>query len=325
MRRGLATRRDLVAGRNRAGISGWPARLGALLVLGLGLGFALGGCSAAAADRPTVVVTTNILGDITRNVVGEQADVVVLMAANADPHSFGISARQAAGIENAALIIHNGGGLEENVLNHVKAAEAEGVPALPVLDAVGPLSFTQSGQGAPDPHFWTDPSRVAKAAEAIAAAVSEHVGGADAGAVRSQAATYTGQLQELEAAMEAGFAGIGPGQRKLITNHHVFGYLANRFGFEVVGAVIPSGTTLASPSPTDLADLTGKIRSAGVRAIFADSSQPARLAEVLAAEAGEDIAVVPLFTESLGPEGSDAGTYLGMMRANAERITQALG
>ena len=324
MRRDLSPRRALLAGQNRAGKAGWRARLGALLALGLGLAVALGGCSAAAAERPTVVVTTNILGDITRNVVGEQADVVVLMGANADPHSFGISARQAAGIENAALIIHNGGGLEENVLNHVKAAEAEGVPALPVLDAVGPLSFTQSGQGAPDPHFWTDPSRVVKAAEAIAAAVSEHVPGADAGAVRSQAATYTGQLQELEAAMESGFAGIDPGRRKLITNHHVFGYLADRFGFEVVGAVIPSGTTLASPSPTDLADLTGKIRSAGVRAIFADSSQPARLAEVLAAEAGEDIAVVPLFTESLGPEGSDAGTYLGMMRANAERITQAL-
>ncbi|MFC9772402.1 MULTISPECIES: zinc ABC transporter substrate-binding protein AztC [unclassified Pseudarthrobacter] len=321
---GAGARRGRVAGRNRTGTAGWPARLGALLVLGIGLGLALGGCSAAAADRPTVVVTTNILGDITRNVVGEQAEVVVLMAANADPHSFGISARQAAGIENAALIIHNGGGLEENVLNHVEAAEAEGVPALPVLDAVGPLSFTQSGQGAPDPHFWTDPSRVAKAADAIAVAVSEHVPGADAGAVRSQAASYTRQLQELEASMEAGFAGIGPGQRKLITNHHVFGYLADRFGFEVVGAVIPSGTTLASPSPTDLADLTGKIRSAGVRAIFADSSQPARLAEVLAAEAGEDIAVVPLFTESLGPEGSDAGTYLGMMRANAERITRAL-
>ena len=75
------------------------------LVLCLGLGWALAGCSPAAAARPTVVVTTNILGDITRNVVGDQADVVVLMGANADPHSFGISARQAAVIENADLVV----------------------------------------------------------------------------------------------------------------------------------------------------------------------------------------------------------------------------
>jgi len=299
------------------------ARLAAATVLGL----ALGGCSAAAAEKPTVVVTTNILGDVTRNLLGDQADVVVLMEANADPHSFGISARQAAVIENADLIIHNGGGLEEGVLNHVEAAAAEGAPTLAAMDAVEPLAFTHgedSGRSAEDPHFWTDPSRMEQAAEAIAGSVLEHVDGVDPEAVRSQTAGYVQQLGELEAAMEASFAGIDPARRKLITNHHVFGYLAHRFGFEVIGAVVPSGTTLASPSSADLHDLTGKIRSAGVVAIFADSSQPERLAQVLAAEAGQEIAVVPLFTESLGAAGSAGATYLDMMRANTQSITNAL-
>ena len=67
---------------------GTTAKIAAAL---LTLGLALSGCSAAAAERPTVVVTTNILGDITRNLVGGEADVVVLMESNADPHSFGIS------------------------------------------------------------------------------------------------------------------------------------------------------------------------------------------------------------------------------------------
>lgn len=305
------------------------AALVALCIAGLGLA----GCSAEAADRPTLVATTNILGDITRNVVGDQADVVVLMEANADPHSFGISAKQAGVIENSALIVHNGGGLEENVLNNVEAARDQGVPTLAVLDAVGPLTFRHGSDfdggvpaaaGAPDPHFWTDPARVAKAAEAIAGAIRDHVDGVAAEAIGVQAAAYVQQVRGLEESMAASLAGIDPGNRKLITNHHVFGYLADRFGFEVIGAVIPSGTTLASPSPADLADLTGKIRAAGVTAIFADSSQPGRLAEVLAAEAGLDIAVVPLFTESLGPEGSGAATYLEMMRTNTGRITTAL-
>ncbi|MFJ5697038.1 zinc ABC transporter substrate-binding protein AztC [Arthrobacter sp. NPDC093139] len=294
---------------------------GALLALTL----ALSGCSAAAAGRPTVVVTTNILGDITRNLVGDQADVVVLMESNADPHSFGISAKQAAVIENADLVIHNGAGLEEGVLNHVEAAAAEGVPTLAAMDAVEPLKFTKDdGDGAVDPHFWTDPSRVELAAEAIAESVVEHVDGLDSTNVRSKAANYKAELEKLEASMEKSFAAIDPGKRKLITNHHVFGYLAQRFGFDVIGAVIPSGTTLASPSSADLNDLTGKIRAAGVVAIFADSSQPERLAQVLAAEAGQDIAVVPLFTESLGAEGSGAHTYLEMMRTNTDRITKAL-
>ncbi|MGX5714809.1 zinc ABC transporter substrate-binding protein AztC [Arthrobacter sp. MAHUQ-56] len=296
------------------------------LVLCLGLGWALAGCSAAAAGRPTVVVTTNILGDITRNVVGEQADVVVLMGANADPHSFGISAKQSAVIGNADLVVHNGGGLEENVLNHVEAAAAEGVPVLTVLDAVEPLVFDAGGPAdrAQDPHFWTDPSRAAKAAAAIARSVAEHVDGVDAGALRSQEAAYLQQLGELESWMDTRFSSIDPGRRKLITNHHVFGYLAQRFGFEVIGAVVPGGTTLASPSSADLNDLTTAIRAAGVPAIFADSSQPERLAHVLAAEAGQDIAVIPLFTESLGTDGSGAATYLDMMRTNTERIAAAL-
>lgn len=284
---------------------------------------ALAGCSPASAAKPTVVVTTNILGDITRNVVGDQAEVVVLMEANADPHSFGISAQQAARIEAADLIIHNGGGLEEGVLNHVEAAAAAGVPTLAAMDAVEPLAFSH-GSGAQDPHFWTDPARVSQAVAAIAGGVTEHVAGVDAGAIQAQADGYTAELTELETAMEADFAGIPAAHRKLITNHHVFGYLAQRFGFEVIGAVIPSGTTLASPSSADLNGLTGAIRDAGVVAIFADSSQPERLAQVLAAEAGMDIAVVPLFTESLGAEGSGAQTYLDMMRSNTQRITDAL-
>lgn len=289
------------------------------------LGLALSGCSAAAAERPTLVVTTNILGDITRNLVGGEADVVVLMESNADPHSFGISAKQAAVIENADLVIHNGAGLEEGILNHVEAAAAEGVPTLAAMDAVEPLTFSHDdGDDAADPHFWTDPSRVELAADAIAESVVEHVDGVDSTVVRSQAASYKAELASLVATMEESFAAIDAGRRKLITNHHVFGYLAQRFGFEVIGAVIPSGTTLASPSSADLNDLTGKIRTAGVVAIFADSSQPERLAQVLAAEAGQDIAVVPLFTESLGTEGSGAHTYLEMMRSNTVRITHAL-
>jgi zinc/manganese transport system substrate-binding protein len=104
----------------------------------------------------------------------------------------------------------------------------------------------------------------------------------------------------------------------------VFGYLARRYGFEVVGAVIPSGTTLASPSAADLESLATAVRSAGVPAVFADSSQPDRLAHVLADRAGLDVAVVPLHSESLSREGGGAETYLQMMRANADAIAHAL-
>lgn len=296
------------------------ACLAGVLLLGVS------GCARSGKDRPSVVVTTNILGDITRNVVGDEAEVTVLMQADADPHSFGISAPQAASIEQADLIVHNGLGLEENVLRHVVAAEEAGVATLAVGEGVDPLTYT-AGESAdqPDPHFWTDPERVRKAVELIADDVTTHVRGVDGPTVESNASAYAAQLTALTGWMRKQFDEIPPAQRQLVTNHHVFGYLAQRFGFRVVGAVIPSGTTLASPSASDLKSLATAVRTAGVKAVFADSSQPDRLAQVLKQESGIDVEVVPLFSESLTAKGKGAATYLEMMRANTTSIATGLG
>ncbi|NUQ87612.1 MAG: zinc ABC transporter substrate-binding protein, partial [Glycomyces artemisiae] len=217
---------------------------------------ALTACTATGSDRSGIVVTTNILGDLVRNVVGEQTEVTVLMAAGADPHSFGVSAQQAASLERAELLVHNGLGLEEGILSHIEAAVTTGVPDLAVGERVDPIDYTaDETAGQPDPHFWTDPVRVSEAVDLIADKVIEHVAGVDADEVRASADAYRSQVDDLHADAVAAFEQIPPEHRKLVTNHHVFGYLAQRYGFEVIGAVIPSGTTLASPTGSDLKDL----------------------------------------------------------------------
>ena len=109
-----------------------------------------------------------------------------------------------------------------------------------------------------------------------------------------------------------------------MTNHHVLGYLAHRFDFTVLGAIVPSGTTLAAPSSKDLSSLVTAIQTARVPAIFVDSSQPERLANVLADETGMTVRIVPLYSESLSPPGTPAATYLDMMRANTDAIVSGL-
>ncbi|RDG37394.1 zinc ABC transporter substrate-binding protein AztC [Streptomyces corynorhini] len=302
-----------------------PARpwLTPLLCLLLLLG--ISGCAGESHGRPRVVVTTNILGDITRNIVGDEAEVTVLMRPHADPHSFGISAPQAASLERADLVVYNGLGLEENVLRPVEAARAAGVATLAVAEGVDPLGYGPGESAdALDPHFWTDPERVAKAVDLIAGQVVEHVPGVDASAVGKNADAYSAKIGELTVRMEEEFGRIPPRKRQLVTNHHVFGYLAQRFGFRIVGAVIPSGTTLASPSASDLKSLADAIEKAGVTAVFADASQPDRLAQVLRRESGIDVDIVPLFSESLTAKGEGAATYLEMMRANTAAITAGL-
>ncbi|MFE7137805.1 zinc ABC transporter substrate-binding protein AztC [Streptomyces sp. NPDC057644] len=309
------------------------ARLRALLLTLVSFLVVAGTATGCAGDddRPRIVVTTNILGDITREIAGTEADVSVLMKPNADPHSFGLSAVQAAELESADLVVHNGLGLEENVLRHVEAAREAGVATFAAGEAADPLTFHAGqedgpgdGAGAPDPHFWTDPDRVRTVAGLITDQIIEHVDGVNEKAVRDNAERYDGQLADLTTWMEKSFAAIPEDRRALVTNHHVFGYLADRFGFRVIGAVIPSGTTLASPSSSDLRSLTRAMEQAEVRTVFADSSQPTRLADVLRQEMGGDVDVVPLYSESLTEKGKGAGTYLEMMRANTSAMAEGL-
>ena len=111
----------------------------------------------------------------------------------------------------------------------------------------------------------------------------------------------------------------------LVTNHDAFGYFADRYDFEVIGTVIPTGSTADGASAGQLARLAATVREEGVPAIFAENTTSSDLADTLAAEVGQDVVVVELFSDSLGEPGSGAETYVEMMRTNAELIVQALG
>jgi zinc/manganese transport system substrate-binding protein len=310
--------------------------------------------TAQPEERPTIVATTSILGDIVENVAGGEVEVVTIMPAGADPHTFQASAQQANQLRQADALVVNGGGFEEGLLDVIEAAEGDGVVVHEALSAVDVIDFAD-GQGnshddegddhghddddhgheeedddhghshdGEDPHFFTDPVRTAAAAEGIAEFLIEQVEGIDEEAVRTATEAYVAELEDLDAEIEALLADIPDERRVLVTNHEVFGYFADRYGFEVVGTVIPAGTTAEGGSAGALARLATVVREEGVPAIFTDEATADSLARTVADEVG-DVEVVALFSESLGPDGSGAETYLGMMRTNAERIAEALG
>lgn len=247
------------------------------------------------------------------------------MRPNADPHSFEISAQQAARMQSADLLVSNGLGLEEGLQQHLDSAADAGVTQLVAGDVIETIDYSSeaSDSATPDPHFWTDPAQMIAVARAIGEATAG-IDGVDPQQIARSTASYVGELEQLESEMQGAFDGIEPQHRKLVTNHHVFGYLAKRFEFEIVGAVIPGGSTLAAPSASDLRELVDAIEAAEVSTIFADSSQPDRLMQVLASEAKLQVAVVPLFTESLTEANGEASSYLDMMRANTARISTGL-
>lgn len=289
-------------------------------VLLAGLTLVAASCSSAdtADGAVLVVVTTTVLGDVAANVVGDSAVVEVLIPLGVDPHDFQASARQVARMAEADLVVANGLGLEEGLGDVLASLGGDGHPVLLVGELLGPLRLIE-GRG-PDPHIWLDPLRMVAVTGLIAGALEQV---APEGRWRVNADRYTAELEAADAEIQAILAAVPEGRRMLVTNHDSLGYFAERYDFEVIGVVVPGGSTLAQPSSADLAALVRVIEQSGVPAIFAETTEPASLAESIAAEVEDDVAVVELFIGSLGGPGSGAETYIEMLLTDANRIAEA--
>lgn len=301
---------------------------GALLV-------ACGGAAPSQAGGPTIVVTTDVLGDAVRNLVGGRATVHVLIPRGVGPHDFQPSARQLAQIRAADAVVVVGAGFEGGLLDTIASAEADGVVTIAAIDAVRTLPAGDGHDEAHgddahahdgvDPHFFTDPARMAEAVAVIADELAARVPDLDAEALDRRASAYLEQLRDLDAEVERMLADVPPERRRLVTSHDMLRYFADRYDFELLGAVVPSSSTEAEPSAGQLDALARLLQDENVPAIFVEASSPTRLSETLAAEAGHTVEIVPVYGESLGPEESGAATYAEAVRTNAERIATALG
>ena len=299
------------------------------------LAFLVAACGSGNGDSAdplelTVVATTTILGDVVANVVAEDADVVVLMPVGADPHDFRASSSQVAEINRADLVVANGLLLEEGLDDVLDAAAADGARVVRVAPLLDPIPFgnasshehgEEDDHEGDDPHVWFDPIRMAEAARLIAAELDAIAPEVD---WMGRADSYAAQLVAADESIVEKLAGIPPDRRRLVTSHDALGYFADRYDFVVIGTVMPAGSTLADPSSEELADLVGLMEREGVTTIFAESTQSTALAEAVAAELGQGVQVVALYTGSLDEPGSGADTLIGMLETNVGRIAVAL-
>ncbi len=303
----------------------------------------LSACSSSDSSSPapevsaiTVLATTSVIGDVTRQIVDCGGGTVdVLMPIGTDAHDFSASSAQVASMVNSDLVVAVGLGLEAGLTDSFENAASDGARILELASQLDPIEFGAGGHsdeeghddeegdahGSQDPHFWFDMNRMAIAAELIGAELTTITGDA---AYTTCADTTASELRAAEGEVRALLESVPADQRILVTDHDALGYLADTYGYEVAGTVIPSGSTLAEPSSADLAELVATIKAEGITTIFANVAQPSALAEAVAAETGTDVQVVPLYVESLGASDSPAATYIDMMRTNATLISTGL-
>ncbi|MCE2528013.1 MAG: zinc ABC transporter substrate-binding protein [Actinomycetia bacterium] len=328
---------------------------------------------AQQEDPLYVVVTTTILGDIVKSLVGDDGQVEVLLPIGADPHDFQLSSQDGVKIREADLVVANGLGLEESFMAVFESAREDGARILEVGDLSDPMEWGEGRgghewgegrgghdeeegdhdeeegdhdeedgdhdeeegdhdeeegdhghEGAFDPHFWFDPSRMEKAVRLIAAELIEIGKGLSATEWNERATNYIAQIQDAAAEAEELLSAVSEDHRKLVTNHDSFSYFGAFFDFEILDTILSGGSTLAQPGTAHLAELVDQIRAEGVTVIFTETTADDGLPNTVAAEFDPPLQVVELYTGSLGPPGSGADTYLKWLVTNARLIAEAI-
>jgi len=275
---------------------------------------AAAGCTQTAIAKPppgtiAVVATTTQMQDLVRNVGGGRVHVVGILRPNVDPHDFEPTPSTVVALTGAKLVVESGVGLDAWADQLVASAGT----SAPVFDAAAGLPIRGD-----DPHWWGDPTLVERAAAALARRLGEVDPGHRAAYARN-GARYIRQVARMDAENRRLVATVPPADRKLVTNHDAFGYLAAHYGIRVVGSVFPALSTAAQPSAQDVASLIGRIRAQHVRAIFTESSLDPAVERQIGAEAGARV-FADLYGDSLGPAGSPGATYLGMERWNVRAM-----
>lgn len=286
------------------------------------------GCSASPssapdttplAPRPSIVVTYSVLGAVVSELVGDAADVSIVIPDGQDPHDFEPSAKDVEMINDADLLVANGLGFEEGLVDALDAANDRGVDLFLVSDFVTTIegdghdhhSSDDDAHGddahdedtsdahATDPHIWLSPFALSEMIDDLGMAINSSTGLDVTDAAEELAAS----LLSLDAQVANLITALG--SCTIVTGHDELGYFADRYGCEVVGAVIPSFSTTAEASAGELSDLKDLIEQHDVKTLFTGLGTSSDVVERLVSEL--DIRAVELTTHFMsGAQSYDA-------------------
>lgn len=296
-----------------------------VIVVAALFGLAMVAPGAWANSKLNVVVTTNIVADIVRNVVGDAADVVSLMGPGVDPHLYNATQGDLRSLSRADVIFYHGLNLEGK-MGSILAQMGRRIPTFAVTEYMTEeMLLLDPEWGTVDPHTWFDIPLWIKAVERVRDAMSE-VDPPNAAVYAANAARYIQELEELHVEVEAKLATIPPESRVLVTAHDAFRYLGARYGLEVVA--LQGMSTDAEYGLADVRALVRLLIERDIHAVFPETSVSSHGIQAVIEGAKAQGHMVrlggELFSDALGAEGTPVGTYIGMIRHNVDTIVAAL-
>lgn len=301
------------------------------------------GCGNRHQQSPEkyVLATTTIAADVVRSIAGPNIKVESLLPVGANPHSFEPTPRDLAKVADAAVIFINGLGLEGFISKMITASGTK-ARIIDLSEGIVPREFTEKNRikalsepaddhdhsgsmqhihTSGDPHVWFDPNNVIIWTHSIENTLNETFP-SQKKQILQNTISYLDTLRTLDHFIRTSVAAIPEKNRKLVTDHVMFGYFADRYGFKQVGAVIPGYNSLAEPSAAEIAHLEDIIRSLDIKAIFVGNTVNPVLSQRIAQDTGTRL--LSFYTGSLGDQDSPAARYPDYLRYNTAIIVEGL-
>jgi len=288
-----------------------------------------GGCGAATTDAPddgkiSIVCTVAMIGDVVKEVAGDQAHVVTLLGPGTDPHGYKPTRDDIVAMQNADVIFYAGLHLEGKMTD-VLAKLGQQKPVYALAEVIDKTKLLDR-DGAHDPHVWMDATLWAQVVREAGRRLSERD--------PTHAADYTRRADELAARCEALFVygqqvmkTIPPQSRLLVTSHDAFNYFGRAYGIDVTG--VQGISTESEANIKDINRLVDTLVSRNVKAVFVESSVAPKNVQAIvegAKSRGHDVNVGgELFSDAMGAGGTYEGTYIGMIDHNITIVVNALG
>jgi zinc/manganese transport system substrate-binding protein len=272
----------------------------------------------AAADKPTVVATFSVLGDMVANVAGDHIDLVTIVGPNGDTELYRPTLADSRTIAGARIVFVNDLNddfepwleplLKQSGFTGTKVVASRGAKTI-TAEEEHPISGKEAAPVI-DQHAWLDPRNGTVYVKNIAQAL-ERADPANAADYRARAASYVKQLQSVDAWIRTEMTAVPPSKRRIIASHDSLQYLAKACGITLIA--INGWTNKSEPSAAELARLARQIEVERVHALFLDSITDPRAMERIAKETGAVITGT-LYGDALSAPGGEAGTYIEMIR-----------
>ncbi len=295
--------------------------------------FAACGNTNKEADKKedlTIVTTFYPIYDFTKEIVGDEGNVKLLIPAGTEPHDFEPSAKERAEISDADVFVYNSSDMEffvDSLKDSVDSKQTlmiEAAKGINRLESQEADEHEESEEGHDhaheyDPHVWLDPVLAIKEVRTIAGELGEKY--PDKKEIFTKNAdAYIKKLEALDQKYSEELKNAT--NRTFVTQHAAFAYLANQYNLEQVA--ISGVSPDQEPTPSRLAELKEFVKKNNIKVIYFEENASSKVAETLSNETGVKLEVLnPL--ESLTNEQIKAGeNYISVMEKNLEALKESI-